>query len=54
MSRELPHLLQKKFAWAGKARATCTDFVAKSRPTLYYLQQLLANCNNLSVTRRAD
>ena len=28
-------------------RATCTDFVAKSRTTLYFLQQILATCSNL-------
>ena len=26
-------------------RVTCTDFVEKSRTTLYYLQQLFATCN---------
>ena len=38
---------KKSLPWAGKARATCTDFVAKRRPTLYYLQQRVATCNNL-------
>ena len=28
-------------------RAKCTDFVAKSRTTLYFLQQILATCSNL-------
>ena len=28
-------------------RATCTDFVAKSRTTLYFLQKILATCSNL-------
>ena len=27
-------------------RATCTDFVSKSRTTLHFLQQLFATCNN--------
>ena len=27
--------------------ATCTDFVAKKRTTLYFLQQIFATCNNL-------
>ena len=47
-TRELRNMLQSKLASAryGK-RATCTDFVAKSRTNLYLLQQMLATCNNL-------
>ena len=46
--REFCHLLQTKFTLNEPVkRATCTDFVAKSRTTLYYLQQIFATCNNL-------
>ena len=41
-------MLQSKLASARYVkRATCTDFVAKSRTNLYLLQQMLATCNNL-------
>ena len=33
--------------WAGKTSASCTDFLAKSRTTLYFRQQLSATCNKL-------
>ena len=33
--------------WASKTRATCTDFLAKSRTALYFRQQLSATCNKL-------
>ena len=38
------HLLQNKFALADKF-ATCTDSVANSKTTLYFLQQLFASSN---------
>ena len=33
-------------------RATCTDFVAKSRTTLYLLRKLLGTCSNLIVAKQ--
>ena len=33
-------------------RATCTDFVAKSRTTLYILRKLLGTCSNLIVAKQ--
>ena len=33
-------------------RATCTDFVAKSRTTLYILRKLLETCSNLIVAKQ--
>ena len=33
--------------WEPVKRATWTDFVAKSRTTLSFLQQIFATCNNL-------
>ena len=38
--------------WAGKTRASCTDFLAKSRTTLYFRQQLSATCNKLICARQ--
>ena len=37
----------KKVCLGLVKRATCTDFVAKSRTALYFLVQLSATCNNL-------
>ena len=37
----------KKVCLGPVKRATCTDFVAKNRTTLYFPQQLFAACNNL-------
>ena len=42
------HLLQNKFALGC---ATCTDFLSKSRTTLYFLQQLFATYNKLICCR---
>ena len=48
MSRELRHLSQNKFALGRSVkRATCTEFAAKRRNTLYFLQQRFVTCNNL-------
>ena len=38
-TRELRYLLQKSVPWAGKTR-NMSDFVAKSKTILYFLQQL--------------
>ena len=38
--------------WTGR-RATCTDFVAKSTTTFYFLQQMFATGNNLNCCRTA-
>ena len=45
---ELRHLLQNKFALGC---ATCTDFLSKSRTTLYFLQQLFATYNKVICCR---
>ena len=38
--------------WTDR-RATCTDFVAKSTTTFYFLQQIFATANNLNCCRTA-
>ena len=38
--------------WTGR-RATCTDFVAKSTTTFYFLQKMFATGNNLNCCRTA-
>ena len=40
-------LAAKQVCLGAVKRATCTDFVAKSKSTLCFLQQLFATCNNL-------
>ena len=45
---DLRHLLQNKFApWASITCSTRTDFTAKRRTTLFFLQQFFATCNDL-------
>ena len=39
-------LVANKFVFGPKKRATCRDFVAKSRTTLCFPQQIFATCNN--------
>ena len=38
--------------WTGR-RATCTDFVAKSKTTFYFMQQMFATGKNLNCCRTA-
>ena len=41
----------EKWATGPVKRATCTDFVAKSRTTPYFLQQILAAYNKMICCR---
>ena len=44
---ELTSLAAKQVCFGPVEHGTCIDFVAKSRTTLYFLQQLFATCNYL-------
>ena len=44
-------LAEKKLALWSVKLATCTDFVAKSRTTLYFLRQIFTTCNDLNCSK---